>query len=237
MDECKICLLNNTLPGIILKDDICNICKNFQKKIGNFNFSELAEKKNLEVVKKKIHKNRGNSKYDCLIGVSGGLDSTYTAFLCKKIGLNPLLVTIDNGWNDIISHNNLSNLIDYTKFDLHSVHLNWEIFKKMQNNLLMKSYPDIEILSDHFIFSNLLSVARKKKINCIINGINFRSEHTNLKNIGWNKKDGSHIQKILSKIKGTNELEFFPYYKFLYLSKMTKLIEIPILNLINYKSF
>ena len=234
MDECKICLINNTLPGIILKDDICNICENFQKKINNFNFSELAEKKNLEMLKKKILKNKGNSKYDCLIGVSGGLDSTYAAFLCKKIGLNALLVTIDNGWSDIISHNNLSKLIDYTKFDLHSVHLNWETFKKMQNDLLMKSYPDIEILSDHFIFSNLYSVARKKKINCLINGINFRSEHTNLKDVGWNKRDGSHIQNILGKIKGVNELEFFPYYKFLYLSKITKLKEIPILNFINY---
>jgi N-acetyl sugar amidotransferase len=234
MDECKICLINNTLPGIILKDDICNVCENFQKKINNFNFSELAEKKNLEMLKKKILKNKGNSKYDCLIGVSGGLDSTYAAFLCKKIGLNALLVTIDNGWSDIISHNNLSKLIDYTKFDLHSVHLNWETFKKMQNDLFMKSYPDIEILSDHFIFSNLYSVARKKKINCLINGINFRSEHTNLKDVGWNKRDGSHIQNILGKIKGANELEFFPYYKFLYLSKITKLKEIPILNFINY---
>ena len=56
MDECKICLINNTLPGIILKDDICNVCENFQKKINNFNFSELAEKKNLEMLKKKFLK-------------------------------------------------------------------------------------------------------------------------------------------------------------------------------------
>ena len=129
MNECKICLLNNNLPGIILNDGICNICENFKEKINDFNFSEIKEKKNLKILKKKILKNKGSSKYDCLIGVSGGLDSTYTAFLCKKIGLNPLLVTIDNGWNEIISHNNLSNLIDYTKIDLHSVHLNWEIYK------------------------------------------------------------------------------------------------------------
>ena len=234
MNECKICLINTDLPGISLNDDICNICDNFQKKIDNFNFSEIGEKKNLEMIKKKILKNKGDSKYDCLIGVSGGLDSTYAAFLSHKIGLNALLVTIDNGWNNVISHNNLSKLIDYTKFDLHSVHLNWKIFKKMQKQFLMKSYPDVEILSDHFIFSNLFREAKKKKINCLINGLNFRSEHSNLKDIGWNKRDGSHIQSVLDNIKGKNELEFFPYHKFLYLSKMTKLIEIPILNFINY---
>ena len=116
------------------------------------------------MLKEKILKNKGNSKYDCLIGVSGGLDSTYAAFLSYKIGLNALLVTIDNGWNNIVSHNNLSKLIDYTKFDLHSVHLNWKIFKRMQKNFLIKSYPDVEILSDHFIFSNLFRVAKKKKL-------------------------------------------------------------------------
>ena len=234
MNECKICLINSDLPGVKFKNDICNICENFQKKINDFNFSKVKEKKNLDLLKEKILKNKGNSKYDCLIGVSGGLDSTYAAFLSYKIGLNALLVTIDNGWNNIVSHNNLSKLIDYTKFDLHSVHLNWKIFKRMQKNFLIKSYPDVEILSDHFIFSNLFRVAKKKEINCLINGLNFRSEHSNIKDLGWNKRDGSHIQSVLDNIKGNDELEFFPYYKFLYLSKMTKLMEIPILNYINY---
>ena len=103
----------------------------------------------------------------------------------------------------------------------------------MQKNLLLKSYPDIEILSDHFIFSNLYTTA-KKNINCIINGLNFRSEHSNTKDLGWNKRDGSHIQHVLNNIKGEKELEFYPYYKFLYLSKITKLQEIPILNYVNY---
>ena len=79
----------------------------------------------------------------------------------------------------------------------------------MQKQFLMKSYPDVEILSDHFIFSNLFREAKKKKINCLINGLNFRSEHSNLKDIGWNKRDGSHIQSVLDNIKGKNELEFF----------------------------
>ena len=234
MKECQLCLINNSIPGITFRNNICNICHNYQNKIDRYNFSKVKEKKNLMSLKKKILINKNNSKYDCLIGVSGGLDSTYSAFLSYKIGLKALLVTVDNGWSNTVSHANLSKLIDYTKFDFHSIHLNWEIFKRMQKNLLLKSYPDIEILSDHFIFSNLYTTAKKRNINCIINGLNFRSEHSNTKDLGWNKRDGSHIQHVLNNIKGEKELEFYPYYKFLYLSKMTKLQEIPILNYVNY---
>lgn len=234
MKECKICLINDKIPGINFVDNTCNICLNFFKKINNYNFSQLQEKKNLIFLKKEILKKKTNSQYDCIIGVSGGLDSTYTAYLAHEIGLKALLVTVDNGWNNIYSYNNISKLLDYTNFDLHSVHLNWEVFKKMQKKLLLKSYPDIEILTDHFIFSNLLRVADNKKISIIINGINFRSEHSNLKSIGWNKRDGTHIKNVLEDINGKNELEFFPYYKFIFLSKFKNIIEIPILNYINY---
>ena len=162
MKECQLCLINNSIPGITFRNNICNICHNYQNKIDRYNFSKVKEKKNLMSLKKKILINKNNSKYDCLIGVSGGLDSTYSAFLSYKIGLKALLVTVDNGWSNTVSHANLSKLIDYTKFDFHSIHLNWEIFKRMQKNLLLKSYPDIEILSDHFIFSNLYTTAKKK---------------------------------------------------------------------------
>ena len=234
MIECRICLINSNLPGVSFDKEICSICRNFDNTIDNFNYSEIKEKKNLVSLKKKIISKKEKSKYDCLIGVSGGLDSTYSAFLSHKIGLNSLLVTVDNGWSNVVSHNNLSKLIDYTKFDFHSVHLNWKTFKEMQKNFLLQSYPDVEILSDHFIFSNLYRVAVEKNINCLINGLNFRSEHSNIKALGWNKRDGSHIQQVLKNIKGKNELELYPYYKFLYLSKITKLSEIPILNHINY---
>ena len=144
------------------------------------------------------------------------MDSTYSAFLSHKIGLNSLLVTVDNGWSNVVSHNNLSKLIDYTKFDFHSVHLNWETFKEMQKNFLLQSYPDVEILSDHFIFSNLYRVAVEKNINCLINGLNFRSEHSNIKALGWNKRDGSHIQQVL-KNPSVNKI----YVKTAYPSKKT----------------
>ena len=201
MIECRICLINSNLPGITFDKEICSICRNFDNTIDNFNYSEIKEKKNLVSLKKKIISKKEKSKYDCLIGVSGGLDSTYSAFLSHKIGLNSLLVTVDNGWSNVVSHNNLSKLIDYTKFDFHSVHLNWETFKEMQKNFLLQSYPDVEILSDHFIFSNLYRVAVEKNINCLINGLNFRSEHSNIKALGWNKRDGSHIQQVLKNIK------------------------------------
>ena len=107
MIECRICLINSNLPGVSFDKEICSICRNFDNTIDNFNYSEIKEKKNLVSLKKKILSKKEKSKYDCLIGVSGGLDSTYSAFLSHKIGLNSLLVTVDNGWSNVVSHNNL----------------------------------------------------------------------------------------------------------------------------------
>ena len=161
--KCSKCLMDENFPGIkINANQICNLCEYFQNNIKFYEFSKLREKKNLKVLKEKIVKNK-NDKYDCLIGVSGGVDSSYVALLAFELNLNALLVTIDNGWNSLNSYENISNLVDYTNFDIESVHLDWKKFKLMQKKLITAQVADLEILTDHYIFSNLFRLAKKKK--------------------------------------------------------------------------
>lgn len=228
--------MDENFPGIQVNlNQICNICEHFQKNIIFHRFSKLREKKNLNELKKAILKNK-NNKYDCLIGVSGGVDSSYVALLAFQLNLNPLLVTIDNGWNSLNSYENISKLVDYTNFDIESVHLDWKKFKLMQKKLITTQVADLEILTDHYIFSNLFRLAKKKKIKYILIGNNFISEHTNLKELGWNKRDGDHIKKILNFEENffKDELKIYSYYYFLFFGKSKIINEVPILNLINY---
>ena len=236
MKECKICLLNDQTPGIFLKkNNICNICEYFFNERSKFNFTHLQEKKNLETIKKKILQNKKKSDYDCLIGVSGGLDSTYVAYVAFKMGLKALLITVDNGWSTILAHNNISKIIDYTKFDFLSIHLDWNKFKYMQKKIILNSLGDLEILTDHFIFSNIFETAKLKKIKTVLIGNNFICEHTNLKSIGWNKRDGMHIQNFLQLENSyfQKHLKLKSYLEFI-IDKLFKINEISILNYINY---
>lgn len=237
--NCSICLLGEDFPGIkIYNKNICNICLYYQKNQHLFNFTKYKEKKNLLNLKNFLISNKNHNYYDCIIGVSGGVDSSYLVFIAYKLGLNPLLVTIDNGWNSLSSYENISKIIDYTNFDLKSIHLDWKKFKLIQKKLITKEIGDLEIATDHYIFSNLFETARKEKIKSILIGNNFAAEHTVLKDIGWNKRDGDHIKKILNFDDNffDKELKLFSYLYFLFLGKLKIVNEISVLNLINYNT-
>lgn len=117
-----------------------------------------------------------NNPYDCLVGISGGVDSCYTAHLCKQYGLRPLLVHIDNGWNTDISVKNVKKMVEQLGFDYVSYVIDWNEFKEIQLSFLKASIVDLEMPTDIGIAAALYKTASKYKIQSIISGGNYSAE-------------------------------------------------------------
>ena len=232
--------MNETIAEFKLdKESVCNFCSEWSQQKNNFlNFSKQEEINNLTKIKKKILNNR-KKKYDCVVGLSGGVDSSYVVYLLWKMKLNPLIIHMDNGWNSKISNSNISKILEKTKFDFKTLVLNWKEFKDLQKSFLKADVPDIELVTDHAIFAYIINYALKNKIKHIISGVNFATEHSIIPSWGWRKDDFNHIKKIHS-IYGKVKLETYPKMnpiKKIFYEKIIKKFEIiNLLNFVNYKT-
>jgi len=148
--------------------------------------------------------------YDCIMGLSGGVDSTYVAYLAKKLGLRPLAVHFDNGWNSELAVMNIENIISRLGFDLFTYVINWNEFRDLQLAYLKASVVDIEAITDHAIFATLYRLAGEKKVKYFLNGTNIQTENTLPKS--WIHSKSDHINiKSIHKAYGTLPLKTFPF--------------------------
>ena len=155
----------------------CDYCNNFHGKIlFNWHTDSIGEKmlsKTVERIKKE-----GNGKdFDCIIGLSGGLDSSYLAYVAKeKLGLRPLLFHVDAGWNTDQAVGNIEKLVNGLGLDLYTEVINWEEMKDLQVALLKSQIPHQDIPQDTAFFSSLYKFARNNKIRHILTGGNYSTE-------------------------------------------------------------
>jgi N-acetyl sugar amidotransferase len=236
--QCSITVMDNIADPDISFDEqgICNYYYDYKEaeKAGVFT-GEAGKKKLEETVK--IIKEKGKGKaYDCLIGVSGGVDSSYVAYLTKQLGLRPLAVHLDNGWNSELAVKNIENIINKLGIDLFTLVINWHEFKDIQLAYLRASVVDIEVVSDQAIFSTMYKLAKEKNIGYIISGTNIVTEHIMPKSWLYKKMDFANLKDIHDRY-GKIKLKTYPgfnFKKFLYYSVVLKLSPISILNYIPY---
>jgi N-acetyl sugar amidotransferase len=155
----------------------CDYCNNFEASIKpNWQFS-LVGGHQLEKVARAIRKDGSRNDFDCIIGLSGGLDSSYAAFVAKqKMGLRPLLFHVDAGWNTDQAVGNIEKLVDGLGLELYTEVINWDAIKRMQVAFLRAGIPDQDLVQDAAFFSGLYKFARKYRIKHIITGSNFSTE-------------------------------------------------------------
>ena len=241
MIECSKCVMNDTIREFSLNSKgVCNFCEDWEKKKDYFtNFTDEQIKKNLNSIKSEIKKFNKKNNYDCIIGLSGGTDSSYVAYLAFKMKLKPLIIHMDNGWNSKISNSNINKILEKTNFDYKTLILNWKEFKDLQISFLKAGVPDIEILTDHAIFAYIINFALENNIKYILSGVNFATEHSTIPSWGWRKDDFSHIKKIHKKFGKEKLITFpkmYPFKKFYYEKIKKKIKVINLLDFINYKS-
>jgi N-acetyl sugar amidotransferase len=193
---------------------------------------EKALRKEISIIKKAGKK----SKYDCLIGVSGGVDSSYVAHLVKQLGLRPLAVHLDNGWNSELAISNIEKILTKLHIPLITKVLDWEEFKQLQLSFLKASVPDLEVPTDHAINALLYSVAAKHNIKYIINGANINTEGIHVGYWSRGNYDWRYIRKLQKKF-GTKKLKDFPHItpaKLFYYTFIRRMQRFRILDYVEY---
>lgn len=215
---------------------ICNHCLEYQEKEKIRTFSGNEAKKQLELLIKKIRTQGQKKEYDCIIGVSGGVDSTYTAYKCKELGLRPLAVHFDNGWDSELAVSNIEKVLNKLGIDLYTYVVDWEEFKDLQLSFLLASTPDAEIPTDHGIYAILMKIAAKKNIKYIISGMNYRTESILPLSWTYGHADWNYIKNVHKRF-GQIKLKTFPHYSIFYLLYISILRQIKFVSLLNYIDF
>lgn len=175
---CCHCIMDTSDPHIRFDDQgVCEYCANFRTVIAP-NWDTGAEgAKKLQAMAQDIKASAQGKDFDCIIGLSGGLDSSYAAYIAKeKMGLRPLLFHVDAGWNTDQAVGNIEKLVDGLGLDLYTEVVNWEEMKRLQVAFLRAGIPDQDLVQDAAFFSGLYKFARQHGIKHIITGSNFSTE-------------------------------------------------------------
>ena len=191
---CTRCVSDTTIPGIRFDAaGVCNYCHVHDEMDRKYPLGEKGK----EELRRKVAeiKRRGRKKkYDIVVGVSGGRDSTYALYQAVELGLRPLAVHFDNGWNSEIAVTNIKNATTKLGVDLHTHVADWEEFKELQISFLKASVSDAEIPTDVAIHGTLHQVAAKEGIRYLVFAHSFRTE--GIMPIGWTYMDGRYINSV-----------------------------------------
>ncbi|MCT7601872.1 N-acetyl sugar amidotransferase [Aliarcobacter butzleri] len=221
---CTNCIMDTTDLHITFDENgECDYCQNFKNTIlpeWKYGANRLDE---LMIIAEKIKKDGKNRDFDCIIGLSGGLDSSYTAYVAKNImGLRPLLLHVDAGWNTDQAVENIEKLVDGLGLDLYTEVINWEEMKDLQLAFLKSQISDQDLPQDVAFFSGLYKFARKHNIKYVLTGGNHSTECCREPEEwgGYPGIDKTLVKDIHSKF-GTKPLKTFPIvdilkYKILY---------------------
>ncbi|MEH0093535.1 N-acetyl sugar amidotransferase [Vibrio metschnikovii] len=175
---CSNCIMDSSDPNIIFDEQgVCDYCNNFQQLIQPSWESSLKDSSQLQRMADAIRKDSKGNDFDCIIGLSGGLDSSYAAYIAvKKMGLRPLLFHVDAGWNTDQAVGNIEKLVDGLGLDLYTEVINWDEMRRLQRAFLRSGIPDQDLVQDAAFFSGLYKFARQNGIKHIITGSNFSTE-------------------------------------------------------------
>ncbi|MBS1659710.1 MAG: N-acetyl sugar amidotransferase [Bacteroidetes bacterium] len=236
--RCSVTVMDNIADSHITFDEkgICNYYYEYQQAAREQVFEGEEGERRLASLADKIKKDGKGKAYDCLIGLSGGVDSTYVALLVKKLGLRPLAVHLDNGWNSELAVKNVENIITKLGFDLYTLVVDWQEFKDIQLSYLRASVVDIEVVSDHAIFSTMYKLAKEKNIGYIISGTNVVTEYIMPPDWLYQKMDFANLKDIHNQF-GKVKLKTYPSFdfkKYVYYSAVLRLTPISILNYVPY---
>lgn len=232
--ECSRCLSNETISSIKLENNICQFCKIHDEMEKEFPLNDYSEDRLFRIADK-IKKDRLSSKYDCVVGVSGGRDSTFLLYYIKKIlNLNPLAVHYDNGFDSDTSVSNILNICQKLNVDLETNVADWQSFKKITKSFFLAGVSDPDTPTDVGIFKTMYQIAYRENIKYVLNGHSFRTE--GIEPLDWTYMDGKYIKSIHSKY-GDGDLSKFDnfYIKDLIKFNIFKGIKTVLpLNYINY---
>ena len=231
---CTKTVMDTTDPNIIFDENgISDYYHNYINKILPSWETGKKGKEELNKIAKKIKSKSIDKPFDCIIGMSGGLDSSYALYVAKEVlGLRPLVYHVDAGWNTDQAVSNIEKVIEGLGLDLYTDVINWEEVKDLQRSFLKAQIPDQDLVQDYAFFSSLYRFAKKNKIKYILTGSNYSTECCREPE-EWGGYAGidKRLVNDIHKKYGTIKLKSFPiidiftyklYYKYIYGMKIIK---------------
>lgn len=236
--QCIKCVMDNINDPDISFDDggVCNYCREFQaNNVENFKTNNYSKDK-LNRLIENIKKDGRKKKYDCVIGISGGTDSAYLVYKAVELGLRPLAIHYDNGWNSETATQNIEVILKKLNVDLYTYVNDWEEFKDLQLSFIKAGVVDIELITDLAIISLLYKSSVRYKTKYVLQGHNNSSEFILPKSWYHYKHDSLNI-KAIHKKHGTISLKSTPilgFWEMYYHIKLRKTQPIYLLEYLNY---
>lgn len=209
---CNRCVMDVTASGIEFNENgICSYCEEFIRRSGHIlNEEELEKEARLNSLIDEIKEKHKNQPYDCVVGVSGGVDSSWTLVKVVELGLRPLAVHMDNGWNSELAQNNISNLIETLKIDLFTLVIDWREYRSLMQAFFDADVIDVELLYDNAMQAVNYQMAAKHGLHHILSGTNETTEGMHIPgDWNWYKKDKKNIREIGRRF-GNVKLKTFP---------------------------
>lgn len=236
--RCTRCIMDTTDTTIRFDTaGVCNHCCNFDEVLSKGYYPNEIGRKKLDSTIMAIKADGKNREYDCIIGLSGGVDSCYLALKVKEWGLRPLVVHVDTGWNSELAVANINKVIDYCGYELFTHVINWDEMRDLQVAFLKSGVANQDVPQDHAIFASVYHFAVKHNIKYILTGGNIATEGIFPESWQGNAMDAINLKAIHRKfgkkpLKTYPTISLFEYY-FLY-PFVKKMRTVRLLNFMEY---
>lgn len=229
---CSRCLMDSTVPGIRFDaSGVCNYC-HMQGRLETMFPTGEAGEGILKKMAAKIRRAGRGKPYDCVVGVSGGRDTSYCLYYAKEImNLRPLAVHFDNGWDSDVAKTNLARVCDGLDVDLHTIIMDWPDSRELTNCTIRACVPYIDLTDDIGIASALYRTAAKENIHYILLSHSFREE--GITPLAWNYMDARYTRSLIRRFARTrlNHFQNTDIHHFLYWIFIKR---ISVVNITNY---
>lgn len=215
---CTRCVMDTTDPGIVFDSaGVCNHCRRFDEGVGKVWFPDESGARAWAETADRIRAEGKGREYDCIMGLSGGVDSSYIALKAREWGLRPLVVHVDAGWNSETAVGNIERIVKHCDYDLHTHVVDWEEMRDLQLAFLRAGVPNVDVPQDHVFFASIYHFATRNGIRWILTGGNWATE--GIFPAAWhgNAMDVINLKAIHRKygerpLKTFNTISFFEYY-------------------------
>lgn len=195
---CSRCVMDTSAPNIAFDaDGVCNFCRDCAARLSAATRGEADRIARREQFLQKIRDDGKGKEYDCIVGVSGGVDSSYVLYLAKRNGLRPLAVHLDNGWNSELASHNIASLVTSLGVDLYTHVIDWRENRDLQLSFFRANVVDIELLMDNAMLALNYAQAARHGVKHILSGANMATEGLTMPE-GWShyKRDVRNIRAI-----------------------------------------
>jgi len=211
--QCTRCVMDTSAPDITFdQSGVCSYCTSLLNNSGKLIFMESKERLGkLEKFVTEV-KSRGSGKrYDCIVGLSGGVDSAFTLVRAIELGLRPLAVHMDNGWNSELAQSNIENLVRQLGVDLYTHVIDWREYRNLMEAFFDADVVDVELLYDNAMLAANYKMAAKYKVDFILSGHNAATEGMRMPpSWNWLKFDARNIRSIVKTYDKKLKIDTFP---------------------------